>query len=47
MGVPTSLMIYEGEGHAIREGTHRDDLRQRTLDWLDKYLGNAASTSGS
>lgn len=47
MGVPSSLMIYEGEGHAIRDGAHRDDLRQRTLEWLDKYLGNAASKSGS
>ena len=36
MGVANSLMIYEGEGHAIREGAHRDDLRKRTLDWLDQ-----------
>ena len=38
MGVPTSLVIYEGEGHGIRGAEHVKDLNQRTLAWFDKYL---------
>jgi dipeptidyl aminopeptidase/acylaminoacyl peptidase len=38
MGTPTSLVIYEGEGHAIRKPEHQRDLRARTLGWFDRYL---------
>lgn len=38
MGVPTSLVIYEGEGHAIRKPEHQKDQRTRVLGWFDKYL---------
>ncbi|UGQ46014.1 S9 family peptidase [Massilia endophytica] len=38
MGVPSSLVIYEDEGHSIRKPEHERDLRQRTLAWFDKYL---------
>ena len=38
MGVPTSLVIYEGEGHGIRGAEHVKDLNARTLAWFDKYL---------
>jgi dipeptidyl aminopeptidase/acylaminoacyl peptidase len=38
MGVPTTLMIYEGEGHGIRQPEHVRDLTARTLAWFDKYL---------
>lgn len=39
MGVPTSLVIYEGEGHSIREPEHQRDLRKRTIEWFGRYLG--------
>jgi dipeptidyl aminopeptidase/acylaminoacyl peptidase len=40
MGVPTSLMIYPGEGHGIREPEHVHDLTNRIVSWFDKYLAN-------
>ena len=39
MGVPTSLVIYEGEGHSIRDPEHQQDLRKRTIEWFGRYLG--------
>jgi dipeptidyl aminopeptidase/acylaminoacyl peptidase len=39
MGVPNSLVIYEGEGHGIRGAEHKDDLKKRILGWFDNYLG--------
>jgi len=39
MGVPNSLVIYAGEGHAIRGADHKIDLRGRMIGWFDKYLG--------
>ena len=38
MNVPTSIMIYPGEGHGLRDPEHLADAQQRTLDWFDKYL---------
>lgn len=38
MGVPTTLVIYEGEGHALRQPAHQKDLRAREIGWFDKYL---------
>lgn len=38
MGTPVSLVIYDGEGHAIRKPEHQNDLRKRMLGWFDKYL---------
>ncbi len=38
MGVPTSLIIYEGEGHGIRKPEHNLDLNARVVGWFDKYL---------
>jgi dipeptidyl aminopeptidase/acylaminoacyl peptidase len=40
MGVPTSLVIYEGEGHAIHKPEHVLDLESRIVGWFDKYLGS-------
>ncbi len=40
MGVPTSLVIYEGEGHGIRKPEHVHDLESRIVGWFDKYLGS-------
>src|SRR5882724_2593655 len=38
MNVPTSVMIYPGEGHGLRDPAHLADAEQRTLAWFDKYL---------
>jgi dipeptidyl aminopeptidase/acylaminoacyl peptidase len=38
MNVPTSVMIYPGEGHGLRDPEHIADVTQRTLSWFDKYL---------
>jgi dipeptidyl aminopeptidase/acylaminoacyl peptidase len=38
MGVPTSLVIYAGEGHALRDPRHAHDLEARVLAWFDRYL---------
>ena len=38
MGVPSSLVIYQGEGHGIRGAEHKADLKRRILGWFDKYL---------
>jgi dienelactone hydrolase len=38
MNVPTSIMIYPGEGHGLRDPQHLADAQQRTLAWFDKYL---------
>ena len=37
-GVPTSLVIYEGEGHGIRGPAHARDAADRTIAWFDRYL---------
>jgi dipeptidyl aminopeptidase/acylaminoacyl peptidase len=38
VGVPTAIMIYPGEGHALRDPAHTQDAMQRTLAWFDRYL---------
>ena len=38
MTVPTSLIIYAGEGHRLRQATSIHDREQRTLAWFAKYL---------
>jgi dipeptidyl aminopeptidase/acylaminoacyl peptidase len=38
MNVPTSIMIYPGEGHGLRDPAHIADATQRTLAWFDRYL---------
>jgi dipeptidyl aminopeptidase/acylaminoacyl peptidase len=38
MNVPTSIMIYPGEGHGLRDPEHLADAEERTLAWFDKYL---------
>jgi dipeptidyl aminopeptidase/acylaminoacyl peptidase len=39
VGVPTTLVIYEGEGHRIRKADHVNDLDKRVTDWFVRYLG--------
>jgi dipeptidyl aminopeptidase/acylaminoacyl peptidase len=41
MGTETALVIYDGEGHALRKPENRLDLRRRTLAWFDRHLGAA------
>jgi dipeptidyl aminopeptidase/acylaminoacyl peptidase len=38
MNVPTRLVIYPDEGHAIRKPEHQKDQRERMLAWFDQYL---------
>jgi dipeptidyl aminopeptidase/acylaminoacyl peptidase len=37
-GVPTSRVIYAGEGHGIRSAANVADVSKRTLAWFDRYL---------
>jgi len=37
-GVPTALVVYEDEGHAIRKPEHAQDQQVRVLAWFDRYL---------
>jgi dipeptidyl aminopeptidase/acylaminoacyl peptidase len=37
-GVPTSLVVYEGEGHGFARDTNRRDVLARALAWFDRYL---------
>lgn len=37
-GVPTSFVIYEGEGHGIRDPAHIADQNRRIVGWFDHYL---------
>jgi dipeptidyl aminopeptidase/acylaminoacyl peptidase len=38
LNVPTSIMIYPGEGHGLRDPAHSADAMERSLDWFDRYL---------
>jgi len=38
VGVPTQLIIYEGEGHGLRKPANKQDVDQRIVGWFDKYL---------
>ncbi len=38
LGVETQLVVYAGEGHAIRQPDHRRDIMQRMIGWFDRYL---------
>jgi dipeptidyl aminopeptidase/acylaminoacyl peptidase len=39
MGVPTELVIYQDEGHGIRQAGHLLDRETRMIGWFDKWLG--------
>jgi dipeptidyl aminopeptidase/acylaminoacyl peptidase len=36
--VPTKLVVYGGEGHAIGKPEHRRDVVRRWVGWFDQYL---------
>ncbi|MGH6878791.1 MAG: alpha/beta hydrolase family protein, partial [Rhizomicrobium sp.] len=38
LGVPTSYVIYPGEGHGLRDPAHLADAEARTLAWFKRYL---------
>jgi dipeptidyl aminopeptidase/acylaminoacyl peptidase len=38
LGVETQFVVYEGEGHAIRQPAHQRDIMERLLGWFDHYL---------
>jgi dipeptidyl aminopeptidase/acylaminoacyl peptidase len=38
LNVPTSIMIYPGEGHGLRDPAHSADAVRRSVGWFDKYL---------
>ena len=38
VGVPTSLVIYAGEGHGVRQPDDVKDVTARTSAWFAKYL---------
>jgi dipeptidyl aminopeptidase/acylaminoacyl peptidase len=38
LNVPTELVIYPDEGHAIAKPEHQRDIEQRLLAWFDRYL---------
>ena len=38
LGVPTSFVVYPGEGHGLRQPAHQEDAEHRTLAWFDRYL---------
>jgi dipeptidyl aminopeptidase/acylaminoacyl peptidase len=38
IGVPTELVIYPDEGHAIKKLEHQRDIEERIVAWFDRYL---------
>jgi dipeptidyl aminopeptidase/acylaminoacyl peptidase len=36
-GVEAEMVIYPGEGHAIRQPRHRVDVLRRILDWFQAH----------
>ena len=38
LGVPTELVIYPDEGHAIAKPEHQRDIEVRLVAWFDRYL---------
>ena len=41
LGVPTTMVVYRDEGHALRREADRDDLRRRTLAWFHRHFADA------
>jgi dipeptidyl aminopeptidase/acylaminoacyl peptidase len=37
-GVPSEMVIYPGEGHALRNPEHIADREKRIVAWFDRYL---------
>jgi dipeptidyl aminopeptidase/acylaminoacyl peptidase len=43
LGVKTQLVVYQGEGHAIRRPEHVQDLLDRTIHWFNDNLADSAA----
>ncbi len=41
LGVETQFVVYEDEGHAIRQPAHVRDRYERIVGWFDSHLKNA------
>jgi dipeptidyl aminopeptidase/acylaminoacyl peptidase len=39
LGVPTQLVVYPNEGHAVSRPEHVRDMQKRIVSWFEKYLG--------
>jgi dipeptidyl aminopeptidase/acylaminoacyl peptidase len=39
LGVTTQAVIYPGEGHAVHNPKHVEDIEERLVGWFGKYLG--------
>ena len=40
LGVPTQLVIFANEGHAVSKPEHVRDMQERIVAWFDQYLGS-------
>jgi dipeptidyl aminopeptidase/acylaminoacyl peptidase len=47
MGVPTTLVVYAGEGHGFDKPKDQRDVLERALRWFGKYLGPEAAARSS
>jgi dipeptidyl aminopeptidase/acylaminoacyl peptidase len=47
LGVDTQLVIYPGQYHGITTPTYKIDRLQRYVDWYDKYLKPARTSTSS
>ena len=45
MNVPTSLVIYPDEGHHVRQPENVLDIRRRTVEWFNRYLGSPGTNA--
>lgn len=45
LGVPTELIIYPGQGHAIRRPSYQKDRYQRYIAWYDKWVKGGQATT--
>ncbi len=46
-GVPSRLVLYEGEGHGINRPVHMVDYQTRELEWFRHYLMGDESAAGA
>jgi len=44
-GIDAQLVRYPREGHGFTEPKHRVDALERTIEWLDRYLGKMSPPS--
>ncbi|HEX9208065.1 MAG TPA: S9 family peptidase [Steroidobacteraceae bacterium] len=42
LGVPTQLVVYPGEHHALRVPSYLKDRMERLLGWYDRWLGGGS-----